>query len=189
MPTPDGMYFTGRTTLITKRSLFRLSGGTITRVLDLTGDPPGDRTQYSVPIEYTYANGIVTFVDAAENGSGLYAVINDQAHAILETGDILDGKSVLSINSWINARDGNRLAFWVRFSDDTQYQRDQALYIVTITPPCAADFNGDTSADDFDYFDFLSAFFADDPSADFNGDTGVYDFDYFDFLNAFGAGC
>ncbi|MBL8763472.1 MAG: hypothetical protein JNM07_04300 [Phycisphaerae bacterium] len=55
--------------------------------------------------------------------------------------------------------------------------------------PCPGDFNGDTSLDDFDYFDFLNAFFANDISADFNGDTSVDDFDFFDFLNAFGAGC
>ncbi|MBL8765057.1 MAG: hypothetical protein JNM07_12390 [Phycisphaerae bacterium] len=54
---------------------------------------------------------------------------------------------------------------------------------------CAADFNGDTAADDFDSFDFLNAFFAGDAAADFNGDTSTDDFDLFDFLNAFFAGC
>ncbi|MBL8765348.1 MAG: hypothetical protein JNM07_13885 [Phycisphaerae bacterium] len=57
------------------------------------------------------------------------------------------------------------------------------------TDACAADFNGDTSADDFDFYDFLNTFFANSAAADFNGDTSVDDFDYFDFLNAFGAGC
>ncbi|MBL8765351.1 MAG: hypothetical protein JNM07_13900 [Phycisphaerae bacterium] len=60
------------------------------------------------------------------------------------------------------------------------------LQIVTL---CAADFNGDTSVDDFDFFDFLNAFNANDISADFNADTSVDDFDYFDFLNAFFGGC
>ncbi|MBL8765349.1 MAG: hypothetical protein JNM07_13890 [Phycisphaerae bacterium] len=59
---------------------------------------------------------------------------------------------------------------------------------LTITP-CAADVNCDGSIDDFDYFDFLNAFFADSMAADFNGDTSVDDFDYFDFLNAFFGGC
>ncbi|MBL8763927.1 MAG: VCBS repeat-containing protein [Phycisphaerae bacterium] len=54
---------------------------------------------------------------------------------------------------------------------------------------CAADFNGDTASDDFDYFDFLNAFFANDATGDFNGDTAIDDFDYFDFLNAFFTGC
>ncbi|MBL8763381.1 MAG: hypothetical protein JNM07_03835 [Phycisphaerae bacterium] len=54
---------------------------------------------------------------------------------------------------------------------------------------CASDFNADTSADDFDYFDFMNAFFANDAAADVNGDTIVDDSDYFDFLNAFGTPC
>ncbi|MBL8765315.1 MAG: immunoglobulin domain-containing protein [Phycisphaerae bacterium] len=54
---------------------------------------------------------------------------------------------------------------------------------------CPADFNGDTSVDDFDFFDFLNAFNANNNSADFNGDTSVDDFDFFDFLNAFSIPC
>ncbi|MBL8762659.1 MAG: hypothetical protein JNM07_00130 [Phycisphaerae bacterium] len=53
---------------------------------------------------------------------------------------------------------------------------------------CPGDFNGDTSVDDFDFFDFLNAFNAQQGSADFNGDTSIDDFDFFDFLNAFN-GC
>ncbi|MBL8764944.1 MAG: hypothetical protein JNM07_11805 [Phycisphaerae bacterium] len=54
---------------------------------------------------------------------------------------------------------------------------------------CTADYNGDTSVDDFDFFDFLNDFFFNRPAADFNGDTSIDDFDYFDFLNAFFGGC
>ncbi|MBL8764943.1 MAG: S8 family serine peptidase [Phycisphaerae bacterium] len=54
---------------------------------------------------------------------------------------------------------------------------------------CIADFNGDTSVDDFDYFDFLNALFANSSNADVNNDGSVDDFDYFDFLNALNAGC
>ncbi|MBL8765316.1 MAG: hypothetical protein JNM07_13715 [Phycisphaerae bacterium] len=59
----------------------------------------------------------------------------------------------------------------------------------TLLDHCPADFNGDTSVDDFDFFDFLNAFNANNASADFNGDTAVDDFDYFDFLNALFGGC
>ncbi|MBL8764488.1 MAG: hypothetical protein JNM07_09500 [Phycisphaerae bacterium] len=58
---------------------------------------------------------------------------------------------------------------------------------VSVTP--SSDYNGDTTVDDFDYFDFLNAFNANSPSADFNGDTTVDDFDLFDFLNAFAVNC
>ncbi len=56
-------------------------------------------------------------------------------------------------------------------------------------PPCAADFNGDGVANSQDFFDFLNAFFAADPSADFNHDGVINSQDFFDFLNAFFAGC
>ncbi|MBL8763726.1 MAG: agmatine deiminase family protein [Phycisphaerae bacterium] len=54
---------------------------------------------------------------------------------------------------------------------------------------CRGDYNLDGSVDDFDLFDFLNDFNAENPAADFNGDASVDDFDYFDFLNALGGPC
>ncbi|MBL8765027.1 MAG: S8 family serine peptidase [Phycisphaerae bacterium] len=54
---------------------------------------------------------------------------------------------------------------------------------------CPGDYNGDTSVDDFDFFEYLNDFNANDLRADFNGDTSVDDFDYFEFLNAFFTPC
>jgi hypothetical protein len=54
---------------------------------------------------------------------------------------------------------------------------------------CAADFNADGSVNSQDFFDFLTAFFATDPSSDFNHDGSVNSQDFFDFLVAFFAGC
>ncbi|MBL8764594.1 MAG: immunoglobulin domain-containing protein [Phycisphaerae bacterium] len=58
-----------------------------------------------------------------------------------------------------------------------------------LTVLCAADYNGDTSVDDFDYFDFLNDFNNNNLAADYNGDTSVDDFDLFDFLNDFNIPC
>jgi hypothetical protein len=55
--------------------------------------------------------------------------------------------------------------------------------------PCRADFNEDQNVNSQDFFDFLNAFFSQQPSADFNGDGGVNSQDFFDFLGAFFAGC
>jgi hypothetical protein len=52
---------------------------------------------------------------------------------------------------------------------------------------CPGDWNGDTSVDDFDFFDFLNDF--NNNNADFNGDTSTDDFDFFDFMNAFNTPC
>jgi hypothetical protein len=54
---------------------------------------------------------------------------------------------------------------------------------------CAADVNGDTIVDFFDYLDFVALFAAEDPRADFNGDDAVDFFDYLDFAAAFDLGC
>jgi hypothetical protein len=54
---------------------------------------------------------------------------------------------------------------------------------------CPADFNCDGSLNSQDFFNFLNAFFANDPSADFNHDGAVNSQDFFDFLNAFFDGC
>ncbi len=54
---------------------------------------------------------------------------------------------------------------------------------------CAADFNGDTVVDFFDYLDFVAAFSEGHPSADFNGDGEIDFFDYLDFVAAFSQGC
>ncbi|MDX2147517.1 MAG: DNRLRE domain-containing protein [Planctomycetota bacterium] len=61
--------------------------------------------------------------------------------------------------------------------------------IVTFTPQCPADFNGDGQPDFFDYLDFVGAFNAEDASADLNGDMQVDFFDYLEFAARFDAGC
>ena len=54
---------------------------------------------------------------------------------------------------------------------------------------CPADFNGDAEVNSQDFFDFVTAFFGEDPAADFNGDKTVNSQDFFDFLSAFFKGC
>ena len=58
-----------------------------------------------------------------------------------------------------------------------------------ISITCAADFNGDDSADFFDYLDFVQAFSTNQPEADFNSDGTIDFFDYLDFVDAFSRGC
>jgi hypothetical protein len=65
---------------------------------------------------------------------------------------------------------------------------DQFLF-ASGKPTCRADFNHDTVVNSQDFFDFLTAFFSNDPSSDFNHDTILNSQDFFDFLTAFFAGC
>lgn len=54
---------------------------------------------------------------------------------------------------------------------------------------CAADFNGDSSVDFFDYLDFVAAFSSSANSSDINRDGSIDFFDYLDFVSAFSDGC
>jgi hypothetical protein len=79
----------------------------------------------------------------------------------------------------------NTAGGWARgdVNNDGQVTNDDLVLI------CAADFNGDGSADFFDYLDFVAAFDSEVCYADFNGDSAVDFFDYLDFVAAFDAGC
>jgi len=61
-------------------------------------------------------------------------------------------------------------------------------WVVSI-PDCEGDFNADFVVNSQDFFDFLTAFFAGDPTADFNADGAIDSRDFFDFLDRLFAGC
>ncbi len=64
-----------------------------------------------------------------------------------------------------------------------------AAPIADIWAHCPADLNDDGVVNSQDFFDFLTAFFAQAPAADFNHDTFINSQDFFDFLAALFAGC
>lgn len=57
------------------------------------------------------------------------------------------------------------------------------------TACCPANFNQEGGVTVQDIFDFLAAYFGNDPLADFNGQGGISVQDIFDFLGAYFAGC
>ncbi len=60
----------------------------------------------------------------------------------------------------------------------------------TLLPPvCPADFNGSGAVSVQDIFDFLAAYFMNDPAADVNHSGGISVQDIFDFLALYFAGC
>lgn len=65
--------------------------------------------------------------------------------------------------------------------------RGAGVLRVACAEPCPCDWNGDFVGNSQDFFDFLTAFFADDADYDHSGATTSQDF--FDFLSCFFAGC
>ena len=57
------------------------------------------------------------------------------------------------------------------------------------SPICAADFDCSGAASVQDIFDFLAAYFGNNPRADFNHSGAISVQDIFDFLSAYFAGC
>jgi hypothetical protein len=58
-----------------------------------------------------------------------------------------------------------------------------------VGPPCDADFNGSGAVTVQDIFDFLGAYFTNNPAADINHSGSVTVQDIFDFLGTYFAGC
>jgi len=96
--------------------------------------------------------------------------------------EILDGWPSYvesDIPGWID-NTGGYIGFW--------------SYTVTaelpgMTPSCPADFNRSGTVTMQDVFDFLAAYFGNDPRADFNTSGAITVQDIFDFLAAWFAGC
>lgn len=63
------------------------------------------------------------------------------------------------------------------------------LPVPTVPPSCPADFNGVGGLSVQDVFDFLEAYFSNDPRANFNGVGGISVDDIFDYLAAYFTGC
>lgn len=61
--------------------------------------------------------------------------------------------------------------------------------VASVVSICFADFNCDGTVNSADFFDYLVAFFANQPAADRNHDGTVNSQDFFDFIAAFFAGC
>jgi hypothetical protein len=82
--------------------------------------------------------------------------------------------------------DDGRLLTSMIFTDQTS-----ALLLLHVDPPvlCRADFNNDGDDTLQDLFDYLGAWFAQQPTADIDGQGGVTVLDLFEFLAAWFAGC
>lgn len=83
---------------------------------------------------------------------------------------------------------GNTYEWYVVSENDLGFgYSNQSVF--TAPGICGADFDGNSSLDAADIFDFLNAWFVGFPSADYDGDGVNTAQDIFAFLNAWFAGC
>ncbi len=101
---------------------------------------------------------------------------NSFAEAAIENGV---SRVYLGVHFPFDASDGNAAGFAIG------HMVGQSLFL----PVCRADFNSDGFSNSQDFFDFITAFFAQSPASDFNRDGINNSQDFFDFLTTFFVGC
>jgi len=82
--------------------------------------------------------------------------------------------------------------FFVHYDGTSRHilgQRMADAYLATLTPPCAADLNGDGVLDNGDLIAFVALFLAQDPSIELNGDGIIDNGDILAFVTLYLAGC
>jgi hypothetical protein len=117
---------------------------------------------------------IAMYINAPCEGHSTFVACSDDSCALASKIDNLDVTAGFHYYIRVGGYQGNR---------------GTGTLSIDFTLPCRADFNSDGVVNSQDFFDFLTAFFAQTPNADFNGDALVNSQDFFDFLTAFFTGC
>jgi hypothetical protein len=137
-------------------------------------------TRSAVAVPFTFAYNptamTATLTFSGPLAAGTYNVAISDAITAVANSQRLDGELATNTAAALPSGDGSA--------------QGSALFSFTITaPPCAPDFNGSGTVTVQDIFDFLSAWFAGQPTADYNHTGGITVQDIFDFLAAWFAGC
>jgi len=90
---------------------------------------------------------------------------------------------------WLQPYDISDLVVSTDSDGDGVFEPLNAIGIRSVQAICRADVNADGTVTSQDFFDFLVAFFNEDPAADFNQDQMINSQDFFDFIAAFFGGC
>lgn len=109
------------------------SGGALTKVVDENTAAPGGTQTYNEFFNLSMDNGHVAFEGFVSTFQwGLYVDSGGELFKIGERNDFFDGKTIHDIGIGTGAMNGDELAFWVRFSDNSQ-----GIYLANLSPAAA----------------------------------------------------
>ncbi len=151
------------------------------------GDLPGD-TLWSEPTAISGDGSIVVGRSYTDLPGGR-AFIWDAAHGMRQLHSVFMSRG-LDVAGWTlsNATgisaDGRTIV-----GTGTNPKGQGTAWLAVLGAPCPADFNTDGAATSQDFFDYITAFFAQQTAADTNADGAVTTEDFFEFLTAFFVGC
>lgn len=135
-------------------------------------------------VSYQWRRNGVAIVDGAGGASAGGGVVAGAS------GNLASPTNGTAVNLTITgATPGDSGTYTVVFTNTCGGGESIPAVVVVTGSTCAADFNGDTVIDFFDYLDFVAEFSSNGANADFNADTVVDFFDYLDFVAAFSTGC
>lgn len=140
----NDIVFQARNTNPEFEGLFRITQGTLHRVVDDSTPIPGTQGAFFTSAgNAEIANGTVVFT---ENDHGVWLESNGELTPIVIPGQMIDGFTVADARFWANGRDQNQIVVTIRFTDDVEFHPHQAIYLVTIPGPGAGAAIGATLA-------------------------------------------
>lgn len=119
------------------QGIYRASHGIVTVVADTHTHIPGATGNFSdfgFLTELGISDGNVAFITTGGGGRlGIYGDFGDGLTKVIGVSDVLDGKTIADLKFGREGLEGNTLAFYARFTDQTE-----SIYIVTVPAPAGA---------------------------------------------------
>lgn len=117
--------------------LFKLTGGTVQRVVDASTPIPGHE---GLTFQGVLSGDLFkdTVIFGEQEAGGVWLEAGGELTPIVLPGDIVDGQTVLQTQWFPNSRDGNEFALVLTFPGSGENEFTQAIYVVAVPSPGGA---------------------------------------------------